>query len=136
MHQEHPSKLDVAKQFYATLVARDWSAMREIIDDRASWVLPGDNYISGPADGGDAVVARGRLIAGYGLKFELLHFLESRTDVALMLHNTAQSEHANLDEYLATVLRVKDGKIIFIETFLSDVAGMNAFFSVPPPLRV
>ena len=136
MHQQYPSKLDVAKQFHKTLVARDWSAMREIIDDRASWVLPGDNHISGTADGGEAVVARGRLIASYGLKFELLHFLESRTDVALMLHNTAQSEHANLDEYLATVLRVMDGKIIYIETFLSDVAGMNAFFSVPPPLRV
>ena len=133
MQKQRSANLEVAHQFYSALVARDWGAMREIIEDSASWVLPGDNYISGPAEGGDAVVARGRLIASYGLKFELLHFLESRTDVALMLHNTADRAHAKLDEHLATVLRVNDGKIVYIETFLSDVAGMNAFFSVPPP---
>ena len=33
-----------------------------------------------------------------------------------------------LDEYQATVCRLKDGKIAAIETFLCDVNGMNAFF--------
>ena len=31
---------------------------------------------------------------------------------------------------LATILRIEDAKIASIETFLSDVPGMNAFFAV------
>jgi hypothetical protein len=44
------------------------------------------------------------------------------------LRNTARQGDRVLDEYLATVCRLKDGKIAAIETFLSDVDGMNAFF--------
>lgn len=54
--------------------------------------------------------------------------LVSREHVALSLHNTAQQGDRVLDEYLATVCRLKDNKIAEIETFLSDVDGMNAFF--------
>lgn len=125
---DHASKIALARQFYAALVARDWPGIRALLADQAEWTLPGSNAISGPAAGADAVVERARKIAGYGLKFELLHILSSRTDVALHLHNSAERDGVKLDEYLATVLRVEEGKIVAIETFLSDVAGMNAFF--------
>jgi uncharacterized protein len=69
-----------------------------------------------------------RRSASYGLSFELLHILVSPTNVAVSLHNTARRDGAALDEYLATVCFVHNGKIANIETFLSDVHGMNAFF--------
>ncbi len=125
---EHNTKLDIARRFHAALTARDWSAIRALLTDDAHWTLPGDNTISGTANGADAVVDRARKIAGYGLNFELLHILVSRDNVALSLHNTARQGERVLDEYLATVCRLKDGKIAEIETFLSDVNGMNAFF--------
>ena len=68
------------------------------------------------------------LIASYGLTFTLEHILVSRDNMALALHNTAQRADAVLDEYLSTVCRITDGLIVSIETYLSDVAGMNAFF--------
>ncbi len=74
------------------------------------------------------MVERGRKIASYGLNFELLHILVSRDNVALSLHNTARQSDRVLDEYLATVCRLKDGRIAEIETFLSDVDSMDAFF--------
>jgi hypothetical protein len=40
--------------------------------------LPGDNTISGTADGADAVVERAQRIASYGLDFELPHLLVRR----------------------------------------------------------
>ena len=92
------------------------------------WTLPGNNTISGTVSGADAVVERARKIAGYGLTFELLHILVSRNNVALSLHNTAQRGELVLDEYLATVCRIENGKIGSIETYLSDVDGMNSFF--------
>ncbi|WP_435856190.1 hypothetical protein [Streptomyces smyrnaeus] len=70
----------------------------------------GDDAISGTADGADAVVERAQLIASYGLDFDLLHLLVSRENMALSLHNTARREDAVLDEYLATVCRLRDGK--------------------------
>ena len=74
------------------------------------------------------MVGRVHKIASYGLNFELLHVLVSRDNVALSLHNMAWQCDRVLDEYLATVCRLKDNKIAAIETFLSDVDGMNVFF--------
>lgn len=74
------------------------------------------------------MVERAQRIASYGVDFRLLHLLVSRENVALSLHNTAHREDAVLDEHLATVCRLRDGKIASIETYLSDVPGMNAFF--------
>ncbi len=125
---DHNVKLYIARRFHAALVARDWSAIRALLTDDAQWTLPGDNTISGTASGADAVVDRARSIAGYGLNFELLHILVSRDNVALSLRNTARQGDRVLDEYLATVCQLKDNKIAAIETFLSDVDRMNAFF--------
>jgi hypothetical protein len=75
---DHNAKLDIARRFHAALTARDWSAIRALLTDEAQWTLSGDNTISGTAIGADAVVDRARKIAGYGLKFELLHILVSR----------------------------------------------------------
>ncbi|MGF6884243.1 ketosteroid isomerase-like protein [Nocardia sp. GAS34] len=118
----------LGKQFHAALSTGDWTAIRALLHDDATWSLPGDNTVSGIAVGGDAVVERARTIAGYGLHFELLHILVSRENVALSLHNTARRGDAVLDEYLSTVCRLREGKIAAIETYLSDVPGMNAFF--------
>lgn len=120
---------ELAKAFHASLVKGDWVAMRALFHDDASWTLPGDNAISGPAVGGDAVVERGQLIASYGLSFKLEHILLSRDNMALGLHNTAERDGIILDEHLATVCRLRDGRIAEIETFLSDVPGMNRFFA-------
>ncbi|MEU1016125.1 nuclear transport factor 2 family protein [Streptomyces sp. NPDC005900] len=118
----------LGRSFHRALVSRDWAGIRALLHDDATWTLPGDNTVSGVAEGADAVVERARRIASYGLDFTLLHILVSRENVALSLHNTARREDAVLDEHLATVCRLRDGKIASIETYLSDVPGMNAFF--------
>ncbi|MGR6330392.1 nuclear transport factor 2 family protein [Sphingomonas sp. XXL09] len=124
-----PTPEDIAKAFHASLVSRDWPAMRALFHDDATWTLPGDNTISGTAVGGDAVVERARLIASYGLSFKLENILLSRDNMALGLHNTAERDGIQLDEKLATVCRLRDGRIAEVETFLSDVPGMNRFFA-------
>lgn len=118
----------IGKRFHASLVAGGWDAIRSMLHPDATWTLPGDNTVSGTAQGADAVVERAKKIAGYGLNFELLHVLVSRENMALSLHNTTRHQDAVLDEYLSAVCRLRDGKIASIETYLSDVPGMNAFF--------
>ncbi|MFJ8098212.1 nuclear transport factor 2 family protein [Streptomyces griseofuscus] len=118
----------LGKKFHTYLTAGDWEGIRSLLTDDATWTLPGDNTISGTAVGAEAVVERAKKIASYGLDFELLHILVSRENMALSLHNTARRGDVRLDEYLSTVCRLRDNKIANIETYLSDVPGMNAFF--------
>jgi ketosteroid isomerase-like protein len=121
-------KLELARAFHASLASRDWARLRSLFTDDATWTLPGDNTISGRVVGADSMVERAQKIAGYGLNFALKHVLVSRENLALSLHNTAQLDGLVLDEHLAVVCRLRDGRIAEIETFLSDVPGMNAFF--------
>ncbi|MEK8170565.1 nuclear transport factor 2 family protein [Streptomyces sp. M19] len=74
--------LALGRTFHQALVSADWDGIRALLHDDATWTLPGDNTISGTADGADAVVERARLIASYGLSFELLHLLVSRENLA------------------------------------------------------
>ncbi len=119
---------ETATTFHRALITKNWDLLRSIMDPEVSWVLPGTNTISGEAVGIEAVVARAELIASYGLTFTLEQVLLSRDNMALALHNTAERMDAVLDEHLATVCTLRAGKITAVETFLSDVDGMDAFF--------
>lgn len=121
----------LAYKFHGALVAKDWEGMKSLFHDDATWTLPGDNVISGRAEGVDQVVDRAKLIASYNLLFELEHVLLSRDNMALGLHNTAERDGIRLDEHLATVCRLREGQIFEVETFLSDVPGMDRFFARP-----
>jgi hypothetical protein len=66
------------------------------------------------------------------VSFTLLHVLVSRDNVALNIHNEAQHGDLRLDEHLATVLTVDGSRVRHIETFLSDVGGMDVFFQDQP----
>lgn len=66
-------------------------------------------------------------MGSHGVHFELLHVLYGLTDVAIILHNTAQQGDRGLDEYLTTVLRLKDSKIDRVDTYISDVSMLNRF---------
>lgn len=48
--------LALGRTFHQALVSADWSGIRALLHDDATWTLPGDNTISGTADGADAVV--------------------------------------------------------------------------------
>ncbi len=111
----------LANAFHGALVAKDWEGMRTLFHDDATWTLPGDNVISGQAAGVDEVIDRAKLIASYGLSFKLEHILLSRDNMALGLHNTAERDG----------IRLRDGRIAEVETFLSDIPGMNRFFVRP-----
>lgn len=122
------AKFRLVEDFRISLQTGDWALFRSLLTEDASWTLPGDNRISGTAQGVDAVVERVQLIASYGVDFEFLRPLYSRDNVALSLHNTAERDGRVLDEYLSTVCFLHEGRIRSIETYLSDVPGMNAFF--------
>ncbi len=119
----------VAERFLGAYGARDWEALRALLADGVTWTMPGTGTISGTAHGTEAVIDRARRIVAGGVETELLHVLVGRRSVALSLRNTAQApDGRKLDEHLAVVLTVRDGRITAIDSHLSDVDGMSAFF--------
>jgi hypothetical protein len=118
----------IAQTFLTALRNRDWELMRSIMINDIIWSLPGTSLISGEAYGIDAVIKRAQLIVNYNLNFGLQNILFGQHGVALSLNNTARRGALILDEHLATVCSLSDGKISRIDTYLSDVNMVNAFF--------
>lgn len=54
-------------------------------------------------------------------------FLSGLNGFTLSLHNTAKRGNLILDEQVAIVFEIKDGRIVTMATYLSDVAGIMLF---------
>jgi hypothetical protein len=90
-------------------------------DRRYRLDVAGHSRISREARGIEAVVDRTQTIVSYGLTFHLKHILEGQYGVALLLHNMARNGDLILDRHLATVCRLRYGRISSIDTYISDV---------------
>lgn len=121
-------KTAIAQQFLTGLRTRDWEMLRAAMTEDIVWTLPGKSLISGKAEGVDAVIRRSQTIVSYGLTFTLKHILIGQFGMALSLNNTARRGDLVLDEHLATVISLRDGKISAIDSYLSDIDMLNAFF--------
>ena len=85
------------------------------------WSLPGQASTSGEAVGVASVVVRADRITSSGVEFNLKNVLFGQSGFALSLNNRAQRGELILDEHLATVCTVEDGKITRIDTYLPDI---------------
>lgn len=121
-------KLALANVFITSLQSNDWDTMRTILADDASWTLPGTSLLSGYANGAGAIIKRAQGLKYFGVNFDLKYILIGFKGFTLSLRNTASRGDLILDEQVAIVFEVNGGKIIDMATYLSDVAGINAFF--------
>jgi ketosteroid isomerase-like protein len=102
--------------------------LKSIMTDDVVWSLPGKSLMSGEAHGVDAILKRSEALHRYQVKIELEHVVFGYQDVALHLHNTAKRGDRILDENLTTVCSLRGNKIRRLDTFISDVEMLNAFF--------
>jgi len=121
-------KREIAQKFIKGLTKQDGSLLRTILTDDVVWSLPGTSLMSGEARGVDAILKRSEILRGFNVKIEIQHVVFGLNDVALLLHNTGREGDALLDEHLATVCRLNGNKIHRLDTFISDVTMLDAFF--------
>jgi ketosteroid isomerase-like protein len=121
-------KKEIAQKFITGLSNRDANLLKSIMTDDVVWSLPGKSLMSGEAHGVDAILKRSEILHQYEVKFELEHVVFGYQDVALHLHNTGKRGDKILDEHLTTVCSLRGNNIRRLDTFISDVEMLNAFF--------
>lgn len=124
------SNIEIGEQFLAAYNAHNWEGIRKLLHPYVKWTLPGNGAISGTAEGIDAVINRVKSIVDGKVCTQLHGILVGQFGLTLSLHNSAVSDDGCvLEEELATVLTIESELITKIDTYLSDVAGMEQYFS-------
>lgn len=123
-------KQQTARRFLSVLGRPDESILREVVHPEVVWTFPGSSPISGEARGIERIMQRARTIAAHQVKVEILHATFSRAgDVSMILHNTGTKNGRPLDEYISAVFAFEGNRIVRLDTYLSDVAMADAYFS-------
>src|SRR5271170_289471 len=121
-------KLQLAMKFLSVLSTPDEEVVKSVVVDDMLWTFPGSSIISGEAHGVGGVMERARTIASYGVHVEVGRPVYGHSGVAVFLHNTGSKNGRMLDEHLAAVFSFRGDKIERLDTFLSDVPMVKAFF--------
>jgi ketosteroid isomerase-like protein len=119
----------LAIAFIEALRAGDVDGFRRIMTDDVIWTLPGTSSVSGVAKGVDGIQKRARAIVNHGANVEIQHVVLGYEGVALLLHNTGSRNGKILNEYLTTVFTLYEGKIARLDTYISDIPMVDAYFS-------
>ena len=119
----------LATSVIAAVRGGDAQAFHAIMTDDVVWSLPGSSAVSGLAQGVDGILKRAKSLREYKVTLEIQHVVLGYEGAALLLHNTGNRNGRVLDEYLTTVLAFRDGKISRLDTYISDIPMVNAYFS-------
>jgi uncharacterized protein len=119
----------LATSFIEALRAGDANGFRSIMTDDVLWTLPGTSVVSGVAKGVEGILTRARHIVEYGVNVEIQHVVLGYEGVGLLLHNTGKRGGRVLDEYLTTVCTLREGKIARLDTYISNIEMVNAYFA-------
>ncbi len=115
--------------FAAALKTQDAAKLCGLMSDDVTWSLPGTSAVSGVAHGLDGILARVRMLAEFGVNIEVTHVVVGLTGAALLLHNTGSRGGRVFDEHLTTVFQIEADLISRIDTYISDVAMLDAYFA-------
>jgi len=122
-------RIDLAKSFTEALMTADEALLKSIVTDDVIWNLPGESIVSGEFHGVEGILKRIQIIVDHETQLKVLHYLTGWDDVAFILNNTGNYKGVELNEFLTTVCRVRDGKIYRLETLIDDVDMVNAYFT-------
>ena len=119
----------IAEKFAAAVRTRDREALAAITTHDVVWSLPGTATVSGLAAGVEGILKRAQALHDYGVNIEVQHVVYGTAGFGLLLHNTGNRADRILDEHLTTIFQLEDGKLCRLDTYISDVEMLNAYFA-------
>ena len=112
----------------AALSTLDRAQLTGLLHDDVVWALPGHNAVSGETIGIDGIFSRLAILSSFDVHIDIQHGLVSPDGVAMILHNTGTHNGRILDEYLVSAVTLVDDKASRIDTYISDIPMMDAYF--------
>jgi ketosteroid isomerase-like protein len=124
----YESRAEFVDNLRSALSTADHARLKELLTDDFVWVLPGDNAVSGETIGIDGMLGRLAKLAGFEVNIDIQQGMVSPDGVAMILHNTGTHNGRVLDEYLVSAVTLDNGKASRIDTYISDIPMMDAYF--------
>ena len=121
-------KETLAIDFATALMARNTELIQSFVTDDVVWSLPGTSLMSGEVHGVDGILMRAEILDAFEVNVQVEHVVVGYKNVGFLLHNTGNKDGKLLDEYLITILTLRGNKIRRLDTLLSDVQMLNAYF--------
>jgi ketosteroid isomerase-like protein len=129
----HPN-LDLIERFFAAYGKRDFTDLRDVLADNATWTFPGHHPLSGTKVGIDAIVAFfdavGTIMGSSNPSVEKLVMGANEQYVVECQHiRTSRTDGPNLDQQLCVLWEFENGKIASGRHLAADQEALDAFYT-------
>ncbi len=128
--------LQLIKDYYAAYATGNPEALRPFLAPDIVWRIPGHHPLAGDKHGPDEVLAFFRGLAKGRFKAEPI-FFQAQGDLVVDIHRgwSNVGSGPEVDQLYALMFRIRDGKIVEAQNFLTDMYGSDHFFWSHYPLK-
>ncbi len=128
--------LRLIQSYYAAYATGNPEAIRPFLAPDVVWRIPGHHPLAGDKKGPDEVIAFFTQLATGRFRAEPI-FFQAQGDLVVDIHRGWSNigEEPELDQLYALMFRVRDGKIVETQNFLTDMYASDSFFWQHFPLR-
>lgn len=127
------TKIEVVQKALGAVRVGDAEAAEAVVASDFVWHIPGRSSIAGDVHGVADWIERLAQLLGAGLQPTVLDMLEGKEQVAVLQHNTAQKDGHALDVSVVNLFTVADGRVTRLDTYFSDQAAADAFWTAALP---
>lgn len=121
-------KKALAIDFAMAVKTRNSETLQSLVMDDVIWSLPGTSLMSGEVHGVDGILMRAEILDAFEVNVNVEHVVVGYKNIGLLLHNTGSKGGKVLDEHLTTIFILLGNKIHRMETLISDVPMLDAYF--------
>ena len=134
--EQAQANIKVVQDYYAAYGTGDPEAVRPFLHEDVVWNIPGHHPMAGTKRGADEVIAFFRGLAKGKFGAEPI-FFQAQGDMVVDIHRGFSNVGSGpeVDQLYALMFRIKDGKIIEAQNFLTDMYESDRFFWAHFPLK-
>ncbi|MFD9901039.1 nuclear transport factor 2 family protein [Mesorhizobium sp. NPDC059025] len=128
--------IQLIRDYYAAYSTGNPEAVRRFLSSDVVWRIPGHHPLAGDKRGQDEVIAFFNGLAKGRFKADPL-FFQAQGDLVVDIHRgwSNVGSGPEVDQLYALMFRIRDGKIVEAQNFLTDMYSSDAFFWAQYPLK-
>ena len=134
--EQERANIEVIKRYYQAYATGEPEAVRPFLGSDVVWRIPGHHPLAGEKRGQDEVVAFFRSLAKGKFKAEPI-FFQAQGELVVDIHRgwSNVGSGPEVDQVYALMFRIREGKIVEAQNFISDPAQSDDFFWAHFPLK-